>query len=59
MQRLNSEIVKALQDPEVVSRLQENDAVPSGFTSEEYGTYMRSELDRWSKVAKSAGVKAE
>ena len=59
VQRLNSEIVKALQDPDMMSRFLENDALPLGSTPEEYETYLRSESERWSKVIRSAGVKVE
>ena len=59
VQRLNSEIVKALRDPDMMSRLVENGALPLVSTVEEYETYLRSEMERWSKVIKSAGVKVE
>ena len=52
-------IMKALQDAEIVSRLKQQGADPLGSTPEEYGNYLRGELDRWTKVIKTAGVKPE
>ncbi len=57
--RLNSEIVRALQDPDLKSRLAQEGVEPVGSTSEQYRAYFRSELERFSKVVKSAGVKPE
>lgn len=59
VKRLNSEIVKALQDPDVRSRLARENAEPLGSTPEEYGAYLKSELERWTRIIKSAGVKLE
>ena len=59
IRRLNSEIVKALQDPALRPKLEEQGADPRGSTPEEYGAYMRSELERWAKAVKGAGIKPE
>ena len=57
--RLNSEIVKALQDRDLRSRLEQEGAQVLGTTPDEYGAYLKGELERWSKVIKTAGVKLE
>lgn len=57
--RLNAELTKALQDPEVQQKLAIQGAIPLGSTPEEYGTYMKSELARWSKIVKQTGVSLE
>ena len=57
--RLNGAIVKALQDPDMKSRLAQNSIEPLGSSPEDYGAYLRSELERWTKVIKSAGIKLE
>ncbi|MBI4189578.1 MAG: tripartite tricarboxylate transporter substrate binding protein [Betaproteobacteria bacterium] len=57
--RLNGAIVKALQDPDMKSRLAQNNIEPLGSSPEDYGAYLRSELERWTKVIKSAGIKLE
>jgi tripartite-type tricarboxylate transporter receptor subunit TctC len=57
--RLNTEVRKALANAEVRSKLAVQGAEPLGSTPEEYGAYIRKELDRWGKVVRESGVKAE
>ena len=59
VRRLSTEMTKALQDPDMKAKLaQENiDAVIT--TPTEYGAYLKSELERWTKVIKSANIKLE
>lgn len=59
VKKLNGAIVRALQDADMKSRLAQNNIEPLGSTPEEYGAYLRSELERWSKVIKSAGIRLE
>ena len=54
--RLNAEFNKALQDPAVRQRLQQQGAEPLGGTSAGYATYLGSELIRWAKVVKDSGA---
>lgn len=57
--RLNTEIVKALQSQEVRSKLAVQGAEPLGSTPDEYGAYVRNELVRWAGVVKATGVTIE
>ena len=41
------------------ARLAQEDTVIIGSSPEEYGVYLRNELDRWSKVIATAGLKPE
>ncbi len=59
IRRVNSEIIKAMQDPELIAKLAQGGIEPLGSTPEEYGTYLKNELDRWNKVVKSGGIKLE
>ncbi len=59
VRRLNAEIMKMLQDPDAKVRLARESADPLGSTPEEYGTYLKSELERWTRVIKTAGVKLD
>ncbi len=56
---INAAMVKALQDPELRTRLARYDVEPRGSTPEEYAAFLRSELERWTKVIRSAGLKLE
>lgn len=57
--RLNQEVNKALQNPEVRAKLAAQGADILGGSSAEYAAYLRSELPRWAKAVKDSGAKAE
>jgi tripartite-type tricarboxylate transporter receptor subunit TctC len=57
--RLHDGIVRALRDPEVGRRLAADGAEPVGSNPEEFAAFIRSESEKWSKVAKAAGIKPE
>jgi tripartite-type tricarboxylate transporter receptor subunit TctC len=57
--RLNAEIVKALQSADVRSRLAVQGAEPLGSTPAEYAAYVKSEIERWARVVKASGVTIE
>jgi tripartite-type tricarboxylate transporter receptor subunit TctC len=57
--RLNAEINRAVQNPELRQKLALGGSEPLGGTSEQYAAYIRSELQRWTKVVKDAGARAE
>lgn len=59
VQRLNTEINKALQSAEVKEKLALQGAEPLGSTPEEYGAYVKKELARWAAVVKATGVTLE
>lgn len=57
--RLNTELRKALANPEVRAKLALQGAEPLGSTPDEYGAYIKKEIARWGKVVQQSGVKAE
>lgn len=57
--KLNKEIVRLLETPAVIQLLARDGAVPAGSTPAELFNTMRAELEKWSKVVKSAGLKME
>jgi tripartite-type tricarboxylate transporter receptor subunit TctC len=59
VERLNAELMKALQSPEVRAKLAQQGTEPLGSTPAEYGAYIKSELARWSKIVKETGVTLE
>ena len=54
--RLNSEIVKAVANPDTAERLAAEGANPSAGTPEQFGNFIRSEIVRWGKVIKATGT---
>ena len=57
--KLNAEINKAVQNPDLRQRLAAQGAEPLGGTSEHYAEYIRTELLRWTKVVKDSGARAD
>jgi tripartite-type tricarboxylate transporter receptor subunit TctC len=57
--RLNRDIVKALQSPEVKERVVAQGKFVVGDTPEEFGAYIRAESARWSRIIKQLGIKSE
>jgi tripartite-type tricarboxylate transporter receptor subunit TctC len=59
VQRLNAELVKVLDMPDVRKTLSEQGADVAGGSAEDFAAFMQAESARWSAVVKSAGIKAE
>ena len=57
--RLNTEIVKALNAPDVRERFAAQGTEAMGGTPGEAAAFIRSEIERWGPVVKKAGVKAD
>lgn len=57
--KIHRDMVTVLNDPEVRKRLATLGAEPGGQSPEEFEARVRSEIEIWSKVAKSAGIKPE
>jgi tripartite-type tricarboxylate transporter receptor subunit TctC len=57
--KLQAEISKILKRPDIREKMIQQSADPSGNTSEEFGAYIRAETEKWSKVIKAAGLKAQ
>ena len=56
---LNAEATKAIKTPEVRERLASDGAVPIGSTPDEFARHIRSEMEKWGKVVKQAGITAD
>jgi tripartite-type tricarboxylate transporter receptor subunit TctC len=57
--RLHGEVTRVLQQPEIKARLAGDGADPVGSSPEEFARYIQSELAKWAKVARDAGIQAE
>ncbi len=57
--RLHAETAKALQDPELLRRMTSAGMDPWSGTPEELDRHLRSEIQRFSRLVKSAGIKAQ
>ena len=59
IEKLNAEILRALQSPEMQKQLKAQGAQALGSTPQEYAAYIRSEIQRWGEVVKEANVKLD
>ena len=57
--RLNKEINAALDDPNIKARFASFGAAPLPLSPAEFGKLIGDEIDKWAKVVKFAGIKAE
>ena len=56
---LNSAAQKSLAMPDVRERLMALASPPMGGTPDEFGQYMKREVDKWARVIRAADIKAE
>jgi tripartite-type tricarboxylate transporter receptor subunit TctC len=54
--RLNHEIVTMLKTPEVQARIRREGAIPIGSSPDEFAARFQNEVEKWARVAKSAGL---
>lgn len=59
LSRLHGEIVKVVQLPDVKDALAKQGAEPTSSTPEQFAAYIASELAKWARVVKAAGVKID
>jgi len=57
--RLHGDTTRILQQPEIKARFAGDGADPVGSTPEEFSRYIQSELTKWAKVAREAGIQPE
>lgn len=56
IRKLNAGITEALKSPDVVQRLAADGSTPVGSSPDEFGAKIKSEIARWRKLVKEAGV---
>jgi tripartite-type tricarboxylate transporter receptor subunit TctC len=57
--RLNAEMVRIVQQPDVRKQLAEQGYEPAGNSPEQFAGYIKTEIAKWAKVIRAAGLKAE
>jgi tripartite-type tricarboxylate transporter receptor subunit TctC len=57
--KLNAAAVKGIKQPDFAERLAAEGAETVGGTPKQFGEFIKAEIQRWTKVMKAAGVKAQ
>ncbi len=59
VERLNKEVNAGLSDPRIRQRLLDLGLLIGGGTPADYGRFIAGEIEKWAKVIRAAGIKAE
>ena len=59
MDKLNAEITRATHSPEMMSQWDKQGAVPMKMTPDEFGKYLREDIEKWARVVKISGAKSD
>jgi tripartite-type tricarboxylate transporter receptor subunit TctC len=57
--KVNAEVGRILQSPDVKKAFERDGADVVGSTPEQFGAVLKSEIAKWTKVAKAAGIRLE
>ncbi len=59
VERLQREIAAVLKEPVIAERMAGAGLEPIGDTPEQFARYLKSEAEKWGRLVKAAGIKAE
>jgi tripartite-type tricarboxylate transporter receptor subunit TctC len=59
VEELSAEVSKAMASPALKNRTMELGATPLGTTPAEFEAFVRSEISRWTRIIKQAGIKLD
>jgi tripartite-type tricarboxylate transporter receptor subunit TctC len=59
VEKLNAEIVKIVNRPDVKEAWQKQGAVPMTMTAAEFDAYLRKDIDKWAGVVRTSGLKPQ
>jgi tripartite-type tricarboxylate transporter receptor subunit TctC len=57
--RLSSEMIKAVSDPDIKAKLIAQGIEPGGMTPAELAAFQKAEVEKWARVIKTANIKME
>ncbi len=59
LEKLNAEVNKVINAPEVKENWGKQGAVPMGMSVDEFGKFLRDDIQKWSKLVKDTGMKVD
>jgi tripartite-type tricarboxylate transporter receptor subunit TctC len=57
--KINHDMLEVLKQPDVQERIASGGLEPAGKTPEQFDAFVRTDIDRWTKVIRDAGIHAE
>ena len=57
--KVNAELAKMLKSPDMKEKILQQGGIASGNSPEEFAAFIKSEIEKWAKVAKAAKVRVE
>ena len=59
LSKISTDVAKALENPELREKITALSATVVGDTPEQFGATIRAESEKWARVIREAGIKAE
>jgi tripartite-type tricarboxylate transporter receptor subunit TctC len=59
VQKLNGEIIRTMQAPDIQKRLVNEGAKFTAATPDQFGVFVKAEMAKWAKVVKEAGIRVD
>ena len=59
LDKLNAEVIKVINAPDVKENWAKQGAVPMGMSVDEFGRFLREDVQKWSKLVKDTGMKVD
>jgi tripartite-type tricarboxylate transporter receptor subunit TctC len=59
VERLNADVVKAMQAPEVRERIAQMDIEPVGSTPSQCDAFLRAQIETWGSIVRASGARAD
>ena len=59
LDKLNAEVIKVINAPEVKENWGKQGAVPMGMSVDEFGRFLREDAQKWAKLVKDTGMKVD
>jgi len=59
IERLNGEITRAANAPEMKEAWSKQGAVAMSMSAEEFGKFMREDIEKWARIVKISGAKPD